>query len=109
EIAEPQQLLVIEIVADEVSLHVEDELPGETLRPRLHQLRLARLGLVDQEHVTAVDLLHGEECGRHAAASPHELPAAPSEPAAVATGQFQEAPLEPLLRLALRGRKILTV
>jgi hypothetical protein len=63
------------------------------LRPRQHQLRLARLGFVDLEHVAAVDLLHGQECGGHAAARPHELPAAQAEPLGVGVGQFQNPPL----------------
>ena len=109
EIAETEQLLVIEIVADEVRLHVEDELPGQALCSRHHQLRLARLGLLHLEHVAAVDLLHGQKCGGHAAARVHELPAAQAEPLGVGIRQLQDPPLEALLRLALRRRKIFAV
>ena len=44
ELAEVQQLLVVEVVAHEMGLDVEDELAGEALRAGLRQLGLARLG-----------------------------------------------------------------
>src|ERR1051326_8517095 len=86
-----------------MGLDVEDELPSERLRARQHQLRFVRLGLLDLEYVAAVDLLHGEESRGHAAARAHELPAAQPEPFAVGIGQFENPPLEPLPRLALRA------
>ena len=108
ELAEAEQLVVIEIVAHEVGLHVEDELPGEALGARLHEFGLARLRFVDLKHA-AVDFLHGEEGGRHAAAGLHELAAAQAEAPGVDVGQFQDAPFHPLLQVALRGRQILAV
>src|SRR5262249_2215855 len=106
---ETQQLLVLEIVANEMGLDIEDELSGQALGARQHQLRLACLGLIDLEHVAAVDFPHGEKRGGHAATRAHELAAAQPEPLTVYFSQFEDPPLEALLRLALRGRKILTV
>ena len=100
---------MVEIVADEVGLHVEDELPGQALGSGLDQLRRVCFGRVDLKHVGAVDFLHGKEGGGHAAAGRHELPAAQAQLLAVLVGQFENPPLHTLLRLALLGRKILTV
>src|SRR5262245_16486041 len=68
-----QELLVLEIVANEMSLNVENKLSSQTLRPRQHQLRLVRLGRFDLEYV-AIDFVHREEGCSHAAARFHELP-----------------------------------
>ena len=100
---------MIEVVAHEMGLDVEDELPGQVLGAGQQQLGLARLGGLDLEHAAAVDLVHGDERGGHAAAGLHELPAAEPEPLAVGVGQFEDSPLDALLRLALRGWKILAV
>ena len=100
---------MIEIVADEVGLHVEDELPRQALGSGLDQLRRVCFGRVDLKHVGAVDFLHGKEGGGHAAAGRHELPAAQAQLLAVLVGQFENPPLHTLLHLALRGRKILAV
>ena len=59
---------VIEVVAHEVGLHIEDELSGKTLRARQRQLRLVRLGGRDLEHARAIDFVHGQERSGHAAA-----------------------------------------
>jgi hypothetical protein len=59
----PQELLLIEVVAHEMGLDVEDELAGEDLRARLHQLGLASLHRRDPENI-AVYVVHGEECRR---------------------------------------------
>ena len=64
---EPQHPLVVEVVAHEMGLHVEDELAGEALGARLHQLGLARLGGRDLKHARPVDLVHGQERRGHAA------------------------------------------
>ena len=109
ELGQVQHLLVVEVVAHEMRLDIENELPGEALRARPRQLRLARLGRVDLEHAAAVDLVHGQKSGGHAAARLHELPAAQAEPLAVGVGQLEDAPLDALLRLALRRRKILAI
>src|SRR5262249_58424949 len=55
-----QELLVLEIVANEMSLDVENKLSGQTLRPRQHQLRLVGLGRFDLEYV-AIDFVHRED------------------------------------------------
>ena len=65
---------MVEVVAHEMGLHIEDELAGEALRPCLGQLGFARLGRRDLEDV-AVDLVHRDEGRRHAAARAEELPA----------------------------------
>ena len=109
EVIQAKQFLVVEIVADEVGLHVEHELPGEALCSRLDHFRCMCFGRVDLEHVGPVDLLHGEEGGGHAAAGRHELPAAEAELLGVLIGKLDDPPLDTLLRLALRRRKILTV
>src|SRR5438874_10447800 len=54
---------MLEIVAHEVGLDVEDELPCETFRPCQHHFGLTGLGRRDLEDV-AVDLVHGEKGGR---------------------------------------------
>ncbi len=60
ELGQAQELLVVEIVAHEMGLHVEDELPGKPLGARLDDLGLAGLGRVHLEDI-AVDLVHGDE------------------------------------------------
>ena len=107
-IRQPQELLVIEIVAHEMGLDVEDELTGETLRARQHQFGLAGLGRRDLENIT-VDVIHGEECRRHAAARMQELSAAQAEVLAVLVGELVDPCLDLLLRSALRRRQILAV
>ena len=99
---------MVEVIAHEVGLHVEDELAGEGLRSGQHQLGLAGLGGRDLEDV-AVDVVHGEEGRRHAAARAHELPAAQAEAPAVHVGELVDPRLDLLLGSALRGRKILAV
>jgi hypothetical protein len=107
-IRQTQQLLVIEVVAHEMGLDVEDKLAGEALRARQHQLGLAGLGGRDLEDIT-VDVVHCEERRRHAAARVQELPAAQAEAIAVHVGELVDPRLDPLLRGALRGREILSV
>src|SRR4030095_2004464 len=63
-----QKLLVLEIVADEMSLDVENKLSSQTLRPRQHPLRLVRLGRLDLGYV-AIDFVHGEGGWRQAPSS----------------------------------------
>ena len=46
---------MIEVIAHEVGLIVEDELAGEGLRSRQHQLRVGGLGGRDLEDVGSVD------------------------------------------------------
>ena len=94
---------MVEVIAHEVGLHVEDELASEALRARLHELGLGGLSRLDAEHV-AVDLVHGEEGGRHAAPRLHELAAAQAQPPGVDVRQFQDASFHALLQVALRGR-----
>src|SRR5262249_3102019 len=60
ESGEAQQLLVLEVIANEMGLDIENELSGQALRPRQHQLWLVRLGRVDLKYV-AIDLVHGEK------------------------------------------------
>src|SRR5262245_31293139 len=90
-------------------LHVEDELAGEALGARLHQLGLARLGGRDLEHGRAVDLVHRQERRGHAAARLQELPPAQAETFAVVVGQLEDAALDALLDFALGRREILAV
>jgi hypothetical protein len=75
ELAQAQEFLVVEVVAHEMGLDVEDELAGETLRPGQHQLGLPGLGGRHLKDI-AVDVVHGEERRRHPTARAHELPAA---------------------------------
>jgi hypothetical protein len=107
-VRQTQELLVIEIVAHEMGLDVEDELAGEGLRACQHQLGLAGLCRRDLEDI-AVDVVHGEERSRHAAAGVHELPAAQAQPLAVRVGELVDPRLDLLLDGALRRRKILAV
>jgi hypothetical protein len=109
EVVQAEQFLVVEVVTDEVGLHVEDELPGEALCSRLHQLRRMRFGRVDLEHVGPIDLLHGEEGGGHAAACRQELAAAEAEFLSVLIGKLENPPFDALLSVALCWRKILAV
>ena len=109
ELSEAQKFRMLEVVAHEMGLDIEDELPGQALRARLHQLGLVRLGRRDLEHVGSIDLIHGEESSGHAAARLHELPTAQAEPLAVNVRQLEDAPFDALLRLALPRRKILAV
>src|SRR5882672_6336404 len=108
ELSKAKQFLVLEIVAHEMGLHIEDELAGEALRPRQHHFGIMLLGGFDLED-RAVDLVHGEEGCRHAAARAHELAAAQAQPPAVEVRQRVYALLDPLLRGTLRGRQILAV
>src|SRR5262245_20873401 len=91
-----------------MGLDVEDELAGEALCARQHQLGLAGLCRRDLENI-AVDVVHGEECRRHAAARVQELPAAQAEVLAVLVGELVDPRLDLLLCGALRGWKILAV
>ena len=109
ELGEIQELLLIEVVAHEVGLDIEDELSGQALRAGSCQLGLAGFGGVDLEDPATIDLVHGEEGRRHAAARLHELPAAQPEPFAVLVGELEDAPLDTLLRFALRRGKVLAV
>ena len=78
------------------------------MRARQHQLGLAGLGRRDLEDI-AVDVVHGEECCRHATARVQELPAAQAEVLAIDVGELVDPRLDLLLRGALRGRQILAV
>ena len=85
-----------------MGLDVEDELAGQALRARQHQFGLAGLGRRDLENI-AVDVVHGEECRRHAAARVQELPTAQAKVLAVQVGELVDSRLDLLLRSALRG------
>src|SRR5215471_3842501 len=100
---------MVEIVADEVRLHIEDELPGQALGSRLDQLRRVRFGGVDLEHVGPINLFHREEGCGHTATRRHELPAAQTQLLAVLVGKLKNPPLNALLRFALSRRKKLSV
>ena len=76
EVVQAKEFLVIEIVAHEVSVHIEDELSRYALGLRQYQLRLVGLRSVDLEHIGAVDLFEGKESGGHATACRHKLPTA---------------------------------
>src|SRR5262245_53964416 len=91
-----------------MGLDVEDELAGEALCARQHQLGLAGLCRRDLENI-AVDIVHCEECRGHAAARVQELPAAQAEVLAVLVGELVDPRLDLLLCSALRGREILAV
>src|SRR5262245_12913424 len=108
ESGEAQELLVLEIVANEMGLDIENKLSGQTLRSRQHQLRLVCLRPLDLEYV-AIDFVHGEEGRSHAAARLHELAPAQAKPLAADVGQLQHPPLDALLCLALWRRKIFSV
>src|SRR5262249_7813873 len=99
----------IEVVTDEVRLHVEDELPGQALGSRLDQLRSVRFGGVDLENVGAIDFLHGEKGGGHTTPGRHELSPTQAKLLGVLIGQFENPPLDTFLRLTLSGRKIFTI
>jgi len=109
EVVQAEEFLVIEIVAHEVSVHIDDELPRHALSPRQSQLGLVGLGGVDLEYVGAVDLFESKEGGGHAAAGRHELPTAQAELLAILVGQFEHPALDVLLRLTLPRRQVLTV
>src|SRR5262245_54867466 len=108
ESSEAQELLVLEIVANEMSLDVENKLSGQTLRSRQHQLRLVCLRPLELEYV-AIDFVHGEEGRSHPAARLHELAPTQAKPPAADVGQLQHPPLDALLCLALWRRKIFSV
>src|SRR5215472_10533611 len=108
ESGEAQQLLVLEVIANKMGLDIENELSGQALRPRQHQLRLVRLGGVDLKYV-AIDLVHGEKGRSHAAARLHELPPAQAKPLTADVGQLKDPPLHALLCLALRRREIFSI
>src|SRR5262245_9238741 len=103
-----QELLVLEIVANEMSLDVENKLSSQTLRPRQHQLRLVRLGRFDLEYV-AIDFVHGEEGCSHAAARLHKLPSTEANPLAADVGQLQHPAFDALLCLTLRRREVFSI
>src|SRR5262249_59895938 len=102
---EAQELLVLEFIGNEMGLDIENELPGQALRPRQHQLRLVRFGRVDLKYV-AIDLVHGEKSRSHAAARLHELPPAQAKPLTADVGQLKDPLLHALLCLALRRREL---
>jgi len=99
---------MLEIVAHEVGLDVEDELPCETLRPRQHQFGLVGFGRRNLEDFS-VDFVHGEEGGRHTAARLHELPAVQAKLFPVRVRQLIDARFDLLLGRALRWRQVLAV
>src|SRR5262249_57223817 len=100
ESGEAQQLLVLEVIANKMGLDIENELSGQALRPRQHQLRLVRLGGVDLKYV-AIDLVHGEKGRSHAAARLHKLPPAQAQPLTAHVSPLEGPPPPRLLGLAL--------
>src|SRR6516164_10629125 len=100
---------MLEVVAHEMGLDIENELSGQALLARPHQLGLVRLGRRDLEYVGTIDLVHSYKGGGHATACLHELPTAQAEPIAIDVGQLQNSPLDALLRLALWRWKIFAV
>src|SRR5436190_24224275 len=99
---------MLEIVAHEVGLDVEDELPCETFRPRQHHFGLTGLGGRDLEDV-AVSVVHGEKGGGHTAARTNDLPAVQAERFAVYVGQLINSRFDLLLDRARQGWEILAV
>src|SRR5262245_4246779 len=108
ESGEAQQLLVLEVIANEVGLDIENELSGQALCPRQHQLRLVRFGRVDLKYV-AIDLVHGEKGRSHAAARLHKLPSTEANPLAADVGQLQHPAFDALLCLTLRRREVFSI
>ena len=91
------------VVAQEVRVHVHDELVLQPIGTRLGEidaLGLGRRGAVER----TVDLVHGDEGGRHAGRGLEEAPARQAVLAAVLVGQRVHARLDLLLPLGLRHR-----
>ena len=89
------------VVAQEVRVHVHDELVLQPIGTRLGEVdafRLGRRGAVER----AVDLVHGDEGRRHAGRGLEEAPARQAVLAAVLVGQRIHARLDLLLPLGLR-------
>src|SRR5215467_11686195 len=109
ELSQSQKFLMLKVVAHEMGLDIENELSGQALLARPHQLGLVRFGRRDLEYVGTIDFVHGYKGGSHATACLHEPPTAQAESSAIDVGQLQNSSLDALLRLALRRWKIFAV
>lgn len=87
------------VVTQEVRVHVHDELPRQAARALAGHLRRACFGLADREH-RAVDVVHRDERGGHAAGGLEE--AAPGQP--LVARQFGAELLDPPFECPLAGR-----
>ena len=94
-----EQPLLLEVVAHEVRLVVDDELPGQRSGPGVGDARGLRLGRGHLEEGPE-DLVHGQEGRGHARAAGQEAPAAQ----AVAPAEVVGKHLEPRLHLPLLAR-----
>ena len=72
-----EQALLLEVVADEVRLGIDDELAGQRLGSRIGQSGCGRLGALHVEDRPEY-VVHGEEGRGHAGAAGEEL--APAQP-----------------------------
>lgn len=107
-LGEVEQAVLLEVVADEMRLVIDDELSRERLGPPVGHARRLRLGWrhVEQrpEH-----LVHGEERRCHAGAARQEPAAVHPVPAPEIVGQILDPGLHLLLLAGLRQRVELAV
>ena len=107
-LGEVEQAVLLEVVADEMRLVIDDELPREGLGPPVGHARRLRLGWrhVEQrpEH-----LVHGEEGRRHAGGARQEPAAVHPVSAPEIVGQILDPGLDLLLLAGLRQRVVLAV
>ncbi len=106
--AQTQQAFLVEIVAHEVRLVVKDELPFEPLGTCIGHIDIGglRLGHVPDR---TEDLVHGQECGRHARSRLEEAAPVHIELGCVLIGEFFDATFHLTLLLRLRHRVVFAV
>jgi hypothetical protein len=106
--AQTQQAFLVEIVAHEVRLIVEDELPLERLGTGIGHIYVGgfRLGHVPDR---TEDLVHGQECGRHARSRFEESTPVHVELGCVLIGEFFDAGFYLTLLLRLRHRVVFAI
>src|SRR5204863_3819744 len=105
---EVEQPRLLEVVADEVRLYVDDELSGQRAGALRRHTGLLGLGAGDLED-GAEDVVHGEEGRGHAGAAGQERPAAQAVARTEVVRQLRDARLDALLLARLRQGVVLTV
>jgi hypothetical protein len=99
---------LVEVVADEVRLHVDDELSRQRARALGGHAGLRRLRVADVEH-PAEDVVHGQEGGGHPGAAREELAPVQAVTRAELVRELLDARLHARLLGRLRQRSELAV
>ncbi len=105
---EVEEPLLLEVVAHEVRLGIDDELPGQRLRAQVGDTRRGGFGAAHLEDGTE-HVVHGEEGRRHAGARGQELAPAQAVLRREITRQLRHPGLDAALLRRLRQRVVFAV